>query len=131
LTEPQPASLRYGSTAGRWVIAAAVIGSGMALMDTTVVNIALPAISRSLHTGVGALQWVVGAYALTLASFTLVGGALGDRYGRRKVFRVGVVWFAAASAACSLAPDAGLLIAARAAQGVGGALLTPASLALL
>jgi EmrB/QacA subfamily drug resistance transporter len=131
---PLPSSeapLVYGTSRARWVIAASVLGSGIASLDATVVGIALPAISRSFHTGLGTLQWVVTGYSLTLASLLLMGGSLGDRLGRKRVFTVGVVWFAVTSAACGLAPSAGLLIAARVAQGVGGALLTPASLAML
>ncbi len=101
------------------------------MLDSTVVGIALPSIGRDFHGGVGTLQWVVTGYALTLAAFLLLGGALGDRYGRRRMFLVGVVWFAIASALCGVAPSAGLLIGARVVQGVGGALLTPASLAIL
>ncbi len=123
--------LDYGTSRGRWVIAASVLGSGIATLDATVVGIALPAISRAFGSGVGTLQWVVTGYSLTLAAFLLLGGSLGDRFGRRKVFSVGVVWFALASACCGLAPDAGVLIIARVLQGVGGALLTPASLAIL
>jgi EmrB/QacA subfamily drug resistance transporter len=123
--------LRYRSTRGRWVVAATVLGSGMASLDMTVVNIALPRIGKDFHTGVAALQWVVTAYTLTLAAFLLLGGTLGDRYGRRRVFAIGVGWFALASALCGLAPDQGVLIGARILQGVGGALLTPGSLALL
>jgi EmrB/QacA subfamily drug resistance transporter len=125
------AELSYGTSRGRWVIAASVLGSGIASLDATVVTIALPDIGRSVHVGLGTLQWVVTGYSLTLAAFILLGGALGDRYGRRRVFSVGVVWFAVASAACGLAPNATVLVAARAAQGIGGALLTPASLAIL
>ena len=116
---------------GRWVIAAAVLGSGIATLDATVVGIALPAISRSFHSDIGALQWVVTGYSLTLASLLLLGGSLGDRYGRRRIFAIGVGWFALASAACGFAPDVGVIVAARILQGIGGALLTPASLALL
>jgi EmrB/QacA subfamily drug resistance transporter len=123
--------LSYGTPRGRWVIAAAVLGSGIASLDATVVGIALPSISRSFHVGVGSLQWVVTGYSLTLASFILVGGSLGDRMGRRRIFSIGVAWFALASAVCGLAPNAPLLILARAVQGVGGALLTPASLAII
>ncbi len=124
--------LTYGTARGRWVIAAAVLGSGIATLDSTVVGIALPAIGRSFSsTGVGTLQWVVTGYSLTLASLLLLGGSLGDRLGRKRVFSFGVVWFALASAACGLAPDAGVLIVARVLQGVGGAMLTPASLAIL
>jgi EmrB/QacA subfamily drug resistance transporter len=125
------APLALSSGRGRWVVAATVLGTGIAMLDATVVSIALPAIGRDFHGGVGTLQWVVTGYALTLAAFLLLGGALGDRYGRRRIFVIGVVWFAAASALCGLAPTAGLLIAARVVQGIGGALLAPASLAIL
>ncbi|MGH8918372.1 MAG: MFS transporter, partial [Actinomycetes bacterium] len=123
--------LAYGTGRARWVIAASVLGSGIATLDATVVGIALPAVGRTFHSGVGTLQWVVTGYSLTLAAFLLLGGSLGDRFGRRRVFSAGVVWFALASAICGLAPDAGVLIGARILQGVGGALLTPASLAIL
>src|SRR4051812_12825973 len=103
----------------------------MAALDATVVNVALPSIGRDLGAGVSGLQWVLTSYLLTLASLILIGGSLGDRFGRRKIFRVGVVWFAAASALCGLAPNLPALIAARALQGVGGALLTPGSLAII
>ena len=124
-------ALRLGNARGRWVIAATVLGSGMAALDATVVGIALPAIGRDFHAGVASLQWVIDAYTLTLAGLLLLGGTLGDSYGRRKVFAIGVVWFALASLLCGVAPTAGVLIAARALQGVGGALLTPGSLAIL
>lgn len=127
----QPESLAYSSPRGRWVIAAAVLGSGIATLDSTVVGIALPSIGRSFHSQIGTLQWVVTGYSITLASFILLGGSLGDRAGRKKVFMIGVVWFAVASACCGVAPDAPALLVARALQGVGGALLTPASLAIL
>jgi EmrB/QacA subfamily drug resistance transporter len=123
--------LAYGTARGRWVIAAAVLGSGIASLDATVVGIALPSIARSFHVGVGSLQWVVTGYSLTLASLILVGGSLGDRLGRRRIFMLGVAWFAVASAICGLAPNSTSLILARAVQGVGGALLTPASLAIM
>lgn len=116
---------------GRWVLLTAVLGSGIALLDTTAVNVALPAIGRNLDAGFAALQWTVSGYTLTLAALLLLGGSLGDRYGRRRLFVVGTCWFAAASLLCSLAPTATLLVAARALQGIGAALLTPASLALL
>jgi EmrB/QacA subfamily drug resistance transporter len=103
----------------------------MALLDGTIVNIALPRIGEDLDAPLSALQWTVNGYMLTLAGLILLGGGLGDRYGRRRVFTVGVVWFALASALCGIAPDSGVLIAARALQGVGGALLTPGSLALV
>src|SRR6058998_1879951 len=118
-------------TAGRWVLAAAVLGSGIAALDATVVNIALPTIGRDFHTGVSDLQWVINGYTLTLAAFLLLGGSLGDRFGRRKIYLIGIVWFAVASAACGLAPDALFLIVTRVLQGVGAALLTPGSLAIL
>jgi EmrB/QacA subfamily drug resistance transporter len=123
--------LRLATPAGRWVVTATVLGSGMAALDATVVGIALPAIGRDFHAGVASVQWVVDAYTLTLAGLLLLGGTLGDSYGRRKMFVLGTVWFAAASLLCGLAPDAAVLIAARALQGVGGALLTPGSLAIL
>jgi EmrB/QacA subfamily drug resistance transporter len=123
--------LAFGTARGRWVIAATVLGSGIASLDATVVGIALPTIGRAFHSGVGTLQWVVSGYSLTLAAFLLLGGSLGDRLGRRRIFAIGIVWFAVASACCGLAPNAGVLIAARVLQGVGGALLAPASLAIL
>jgi EmrB/QacA subfamily drug resistance transporter len=132
VTSGTPAdSLVYGTARGWWVLVATVLGSGIALLDSTVVGIALPSINRSFGGGVGTLQWVVTGYSLTLAAFLLLGGSLGDRFGRRRVFSLGIVWFAAASALCGLAPSAGLLVAARVLQGVGGALLTPGSLAIL
>ncbi|MFI8824428.1 MFS transporter [Streptomyces sp. NPDC053431] len=123
--------IRLASGTGRWIVFTTVLASGMALLDSTVVNIALPHIGEDLGADLAALQWTVNAYMLTLAGLILLGGSLGDRYGRRRVFVTGVVWFAAASLLCGLAPNAGVLIAARAFQGVGGALLTPGSLALI
>jgi len=133
IATPQAASpaLRMSSAPGRWVVTATVLGSGMAALDATVVGIALPAIGRDFHAGVASLQWVVDAYTLTLAGLLLLGGTLGDSYGRRKMFVIGTVWFAIASLLCGLAPNAAVLIAARGLQGVGGALLTPGSLAIL
>jgi EmrB/QacA subfamily drug resistance transporter len=119
------------SARGRWVVVATILGSGMASLDATVVNIALPRIGADLGGGLTSLQWTVNAYTLTLAAFLLLGGSLGDRLGRRRIFVVGVVWFAVASLACAVAPTSGILILARAFQGVGGALLTPGSLAIL
>jgi EmrB/QacA subfamily drug resistance transporter len=124
-------ALRYATGAGRWVIAATVLGSGVAALDSTIVNIALPAIGREFRVGVADLQWVASGYLLTLAGLLLLGGALGDRYGRKRVFLLGVVWFGLASLLCGLAPNITALIAARALQGIGGALLTPGSLAIL
>ncbi|MEO3786188.1 MFS transporter [Actinocorallia sp. B10E7] len=123
--------MRYDSAAGKWVLLATVLGSALAAIDATVVGIALPAIGEEFGVGLGSLQWVVTAYTLTLAGLLLVAGALGDRYGRRLVFQIGIVWFAAASALCAVASGPGVLIWARALQGVGAALLTPGSLAIL
>ena len=125
------AVLRYASRQGRFVVATAVLGSGMSLLDSTVVNIALPAIGKDFAASEAGLQWIVTAYLLTLSGLLLLGGALGDRYGRRRVFVVGVCWFALASLCCGLAPNEPTLVAARALQGAGGALLTPGSLAIL
>ena len=103
----------------------------MAMLDATVVSIALPAIGHDLNAGFDGLQWTVNAYTLTLASFILLGGSLGDRFGRRRVFVIGTIWFATASVLCALAPTIEVLIAARALEGIGGALLTPGSLAMI
>ncbi|MDT7657157.1 MAG: hypothetical protein QOF38_1872, partial [Pseudonocardiales bacterium] len=123
--------LRTDQAAGRWVLAATVGGSGLAMLDSTVVNVALERLGRDLGADFAALQWVVNGYTLSLAALILLGGAMGDRFGRRRVFLVGVVWFAVASALCGLAPNAGMLVAARVLQGIGGALLTPGALAIL
>ena len=119
------------ATQKRWVLAASIMGSSLAFVDGTVVNIALPAIQRELRASVYQAQWVVESYALLLAALLLVGGALGDRLGRRRVFMLGVVIFAVASIACALSRTVQQLIAARAVQGVGAALLVPGSLALI
>ena len=125
------AGLSLSSGPGRWVLLATVLGSALASIDATVVGIALPAIGREFGVGIAALQWVVTGYTLTLAGLLLLAGTLGDKYGRKRVFVIGVIWFALASLLCSVAPTAGTLIAARALQGVGAALLTPGSLAIL
>lgn len=114
-----------------WVLTVAILGSSMAFIDGTVVNVALPALQSGLHATIGDVQWVVEAYTLFLAALLLTGGSLGDLLSRRKVFAAGVVLFGAASAWCGLAPDIGQLIAARSLQGVGAALLVPGSLALI
>ncbi len=124
-------TIEYSSAAGRGVITAAVLGSGMAMLDGTVVNVALKTIGRDLDASLAELQWITNGYLLLLASLILLGGALGDRIGRRRVFVIGVVWFAAASVLCGVAPSPRLLIAARVLQGIGGALLTPGSLAII
>ena len=127
----EQARLSYGEPAGRWVLAATVLGSSVAFLDATVVNIALPAIGADLGADATALTWTVNAYSLTLAAFVLVGGSLGDRFGRRRAFMLGATWFGLASLACAVAPSIGALLVCRALQGVGAALLTPGSLAIL
>ncbi|WP_369226966.1 MFS transporter [Streptomyces sp. R39] len=126
-----PASLRLASARGRWTLLATVLGSSVVLLGSTVTNVALPRIGDDLDAGLAVLQWTVNGYMLTLAGLILVGGSLGDRFGRRRIFVIGTVWFALSSLLCGLAPDTGTLIAARALQGVGGALLTPGSLAII
>ncbi len=116
---------------GTWILAAAILGTSMAFIDGTAVNVALPALQLALHTTLADVQWVVESYALFLAALLLMGGSLGDRYGRRKVFAAGVAIFCAASAWCGLAPNIRQLIVARSLQGIGGALLVPGSLALI
>src|SRR5919202_4995224 len=123
--------VRLSEPSGKWLVTAAVLGSSLAMVDATVVNIALPALGSDLQAGFAGLQWTITGYTLTLASFILLGGSLGDRYGRRRVFVLGTVWFAVASALCALAPSIEVLVASRALQGVGGALLTPGSLAII
>ncbi len=116
---------------GRWVLAATILGSSLAFIDSTVVNVALPALQSAFDATLADVQWVVESYALTLAALLLAGGSLGDRLGRRKVFAGGVFLFAAASAWCGLSTTVGELITARALQGVGAALLVPGSLSLI
>ncbi|KIR63429.1 MULTISPECIES: MFS transporter [Micromonospora] len=120
-----------GTPAGRGTLLAAILASGMVFLDSTVVNVALPRLGADLGATVAGLQWTVNGYLLMLAAFVLLGGALGDRFGRRRVFLLGVVWFAVASALCGLAQGTGWLVAARFLQGAGGALLTPGSLSVL
>ena len=131
VSEPAVPLIRFGTPVARWTIAATVLGSGMAAIDATVVGIALPTIGGEFHATLGTLQWVVTGYTLTLASLLLLGGSLGDHFGRRRVFGIGVAWFVLASGACALAPGTTLLIVTRVLQGVGAALLTPGSLAIL
>ena len=126
-----PAYVGYSTPRGRVVVAAAVLGSGLTLLDSTVVNIALRTIGDDLDASLSELQWISDGYLLSLASLILLGGALGDRYGRRRIFVVGTVWFAAASLLCGLAPTPLVLILARVLQGVGAALLTPGSLSII
>jgi EmrB/QacA subfamily drug resistance transporter len=124
-------ALTARSAAGRWVIVATILGSAVASIDATVVTIALPAIGRDLGATFGQLQWVVTGYTLTLAALILLSGGAGDRYGRRRVFLIGLIWFTIASLLCAAAPTVAVLIIARVVQGVGAALLTPASLAII
>ncbi len=122
---------KSASGKGRWILAATILASSMAFIDGTVVNVALPALQKDLHATAIGVQWVVEAYALFLSALLLAGGSFGDRYGRRRVFLIGVTIFALASIWCGLAPNIGQLIAARALQGIGGALLVPGSLAII
>jgi EmrB/QacA subfamily drug resistance transporter len=128
---PEREVVAFGTSRGRWVLVGTILGSGIASLDATVVNIALPRLGDDLDGDFAGLQWVVNGYTLTLAALILVGGSLGDRFGRRRIFVIGVLWFAVASLMCGLAPSVGLLVAARLLQGVGGALLTPGSLAII
>src|SRR5204862_7905048 len=127
----RPAAAPCSKRAGRWVLAATILASSMAFIDGTVVNVALPALQANLNATIVDVQWVIEAYSLLLAALLLVGGSLGDHYGRRRVFLIGVALFALASAWCGLAPNTAQLIAARAAQGLGAALLVPGSLAII
>jgi EmrB/QacA subfamily drug resistance transporter len=125
------AQLRLSEKRGKGVIIATVLGSGMSFLDGLIVNIALPKIDEDLDLGVSGLQWVVSGYLLTLSALLLLGGALGDLYGRRRIYLIGLLLFVSASVACGIAPSAEALIAARALQGIGGALMVPASLAII
>ncbi|MBA3524111.1 MAG: DHA2 family efflux MFS transporter permease subunit [Geodermatophilaceae bacterium] len=123
--------MRLDTTQGRWLLTATILGSSLALLDGTVVNVALGRIGTELDAGFAGLQWTLNGYTLTLAALILLGGSLGDLLGRRRIFLIGTVWFAIASLLCGLAPNIEILVAARALQGIGGALLTPGSLALI
>jgi EmrB/QacA subfamily drug resistance transporter len=123
--------LTLKSRAGRWVLTVTVLGSGMAFLDGTIVNVALPDIGRDLNASTASLQWILNGYLLSLASLILLGGSLGDRYGRRRIYVIGIAIFTVASLLCAVAPNSGLLIAARLLEGVGAALLTPGSLAMI
>ena len=128
---PLGQALSLAETRGKLTLLATVLGSGIAFLDGTVVNVALPTIGRTLHADVAGLQWVVSAYSLTLAALILLGGSLGDRFGRRRMYVVGVAGFAVCSLLCAVSPTIWTLVAARALQGVAAALLTPGSLAIL
>src|ERR1700682_2042870 len=117
--------------AGPWILTATILGSSMAFIDGTVVNVAIPTLQAAFHATVVDVQWVIESYGLFLSSLILAGGALGDLFGRRRVFLMGVVIFAAASAACGLASSIQQLVMARCIQGVGAALLVPGSLAII
>jgi MFS family permease len=123
--------IALGTSRARWVLAATALGSGMAFLDGTVVNVALPAMGEDFNAGMAGLQWIVNGYMLMLAALILLSGSLGDRLGRRRVFVIGVIWFAVASMLCAAAPTLEVMIAGRVLQGIGGALLTPGSLAIL
>src|SRR5205085_1319616 len=126
-----PAAAPCSKQEGRWVLVATVLASSMAFIDSTVVNVALPALQLNLNATIIDVQWVIEAYSLLLAALLLVGGSLGGHYGRRRIFLIGVALFSLASAWCGLAANIGQLIAARAAQGIGAALLVPGSLAII
>ncbi|WP_312034666.1 DHA2 family efflux MFS transporter permease subunit [Actinoplanes sp. TBRC 11911] len=123
--------VRYRSAAGRWLLFATVLGSSLAYIDSTVVTIALPMIGRDLGAGSNGLEWTINGYALSLAALILLGGSLGDRFGRKRIYLVGTAWFAVASLLCGLAPNVEFLVGARVLEGIGGALLTPGALAIL
>src|SRR5580700_3649382 len=125
------AAVPRAQSAASWILAAAILGSSMAFVDSTVVNVALPALQSSLGGTVIDMQWVVEAYGLFLGALILVGGSTGDLFGRRRMFLLGVIVFAVASAACGLAPNIRGLVIARAVQGVGAAFLVPGSLSIL
>ncbi|MBD0860290.1 DHA2 family efflux MFS transporter permease subunit [Gordonia sp. zg691] len=129
--QADPSGVPAASTAGRWLIVAAVLGSGVAFLDGTVVNVALPSIARDLDTGLQGQQWILDGYLLTLSSLLLLGGVAGDRYGRRRVFVCGLGVFAVATVACGLAPDIEWLVLARLVQGAAAAAVVPGSLALI
>ncbi|HEY3483932.1 MAG TPA: MFS transporter, partial [Ilumatobacteraceae bacterium] len=124
-------AIALDSPMGRVVIATTVLGSSVVMLIATVVNVALPAIAADLGASSASQTWIVNGYLLMVSSLILVAGTLGDRFGQVRVFRIGVAWFAIASLACALAPTTGALIAFRLLQGVGGALLTPGSLAII
>lgn len=131
MTTAVTGEVRWGTPTAYGVLATTILGSGMAFLDGTIVNVALPRIGNELHANVAGLQWILDGYMLSLAALILIAGSLGDRYGRRKMFTIGVVWFGAASVLCGLAQSTWMLVAARILQGVGGALLTPGSLAII
>lgn len=128
---PSQGEVRWGSPMARGVLTATILGSGMAFLDGTVVNIALPRIGDEFDASVSDLQWILDGYLLSLAALILVAGSLGDRYGRRRIYLLGVTWFGVSSVLCGVAVNAEMLVASRVLQGIGGALLTPGSLAII
>lgn len=130
-SKTMPTSQPIARDRQRWVLVATILGSSMAFIDSTVVNVALPVLQEDFHATSAEVQWVVEAYALFLSALILVGGSFGDRFGRRRIYMLGIGLFTLASIACGLAPNIGFLIAFRAVQGIGGALLTPGSLAII
>src|ERR1700749_752566 len=128
---PPPGGIAVGSARGRWVLVAAVLGSGIAGIDSAVMNVALPIIGRDLSADFSQLQWTVTGYTLSLAALILLSGALGDHFGRRRVFLIGVVGFTGASVLCAVAPGIDALIGDRSIQGIDGGATIPASLAII
>lgn len=128
---PESEPLRYRSARGRWALAAVILGSGAVFLEGSVLTVALPAIGRDFNLEFGGLQWVINAYLLSLSALMITGGSLGDLYGRRRTFNLGLLGFAAASLLCAAAPNEGVLIGARILQGAAGALLVPTSLAIV
>src|SRR5918996_1166252 len=124
-------TVRFSTAQGKWVVFATVLGSGIAFLDSTVVNVALPAIGEEFGNDIASLQWVIESYLLTLGSLILLGGSMGDLYGRRRLFVLGLGAFTAASVLCGIAPSVELLIVARGLQGIGAAMLVPGSLAII
>ncbi|MGW3999353.1 MFS transporter [Amycolatopsis sp. NPDC004772] len=131
MTATEDTGIRWGTGAARGLLATTILGSGMAMLDGTIVNVALPRIGAELNASVAGLQWILDGYMLALAALILVAGSLGDRYGRRRMYLVGVIWFGVASGLCAAAQSTEMLVATRILQGIGGALLTPGSLAIL
>lgn len=128
---PVDRRVRLSEPAGRWTLVVTAVGSGLVLLEATVVNVALPALERNFDASLASLQWTVNAFTLTLSALILLGGSLGDRFGRRRIYLIGIAWFACASLLCGVAPTLEWLIVARALQGIGGALVVPGSLALI
>ena len=123
--------LRYRSARGRWALAAVVLGSGAAFLEGSVVSVALPAIARDLGLKLGGLQWILNGYLIALSALIVLGGSLGDQFGRRRVFVIGAIGFSVTSILCAVAPNIGFLVAARVLQGAAGAMMVPGSLAIV